>query len=449
MFRKTAPLWKSSYRPAIEQLENRELLNATPEQLVTRFYGDLLQRQPDTGGLAYWTKQLQVSGNAANVVSGIEATTEFLARYVDQRFEALLGRSADSQAKEYFVHFLQARPSATDLDRALLTTPEFTLHAGITDDASFVDAAYRSILHRAADADGRNYFLTQLMNHAGRTSVLNSMLGSEEFARNTVNGFYEQFLGRNGTNQEEAVWIDQLKQTGNVFFVAAGILGSAEYASEQLHASRQEATAPDTPSAFLTTGGWKPYVRGDTFVEADFAVDGVEYTELVSATIWWGDGATATVSGEGEESGDPSIALSQTFHHQYAVAGHYTVTVMGFFYGPSEGDPYYFYTSLDVGEIPPDYPVNSQCAGDLIATNPMDTGEAVKDSTDNPVRYNDGVAQITGFDLSSNGFGAPWGKRAAGRTTPLTRCTPSTATAGSTLSSPIFYLSTAAVLYVW
>jgi hypothetical protein len=408
MPRKAASLWFRSFRPLIEQLESRELLNATPDQQVTRFYGDLLGRKPDPAGLSFWSGQLQATGNAATVVASIEATPEFLGRFVDQQFQQFLGRSADTQAKQYFVRLLQSGSNVANIDKRILDSTEFTVHAAVSDDAGFVDAAYQSILGRKADADGRNYFLTQLMNHAGRNAIIGSILGSSEFALSTVNGLYRQFLGRPAGNQESSLWLGQLQEEGSPFSIIAQILGSPEYAFGQLHVSRPTSSDYTNPSAVLSTGGWRPYIHGDTYVEADFTLGNIYYG-MVSATIWWGDGTSDTVSGGGEESDDPYISLSQIFHHSYGTAGTYTVWVMGLFTGPDDVDPYYFAVTLTVADIPPDYPVNCQCAGDIIQTNTGDDGEQPKDTSDDPVRYNDGVAQITAQDLMSNGFGDPWG----------------------------------------
>jgi hypothetical protein len=126
MPRKAASLWKSSVRPVIEQLEAREMLNATPDQLVTRLYGDLLDRQPDRGGLSFWADQIGAGRSASAVASDVLNSSESLGKLVDDRFQAILGRHADPAALGFFGQQLQNTGSIIALDAAIYGSAEFS-----------------------------------------------------------------------------------------------------------------------------------------------------------------------------------------------------------------------------------------------------------------------------------------------------------------------------------
>ena len=106
-----------------------------------------------------------------------------------------------------------------------------------------VDGLYRALLNRAADPDGRDYFVA-FLGHGGtveQASVL--ILSSPESAALVpaddafVQSLYRQLLGRTGSAGEVNGWVTRLPELGRAG-VAAGFLASSEFRAlgvEQLY----------------------------------------------------------------------------------------------------------------------------------------------------------------------------------------------------------------------
>ncbi len=62
----------------LELLEERALLSTTPTQIyVASLYHQLLQRDTDPAGLAYWSAKLDAGEQPSQVVQEIQASSEY------------------------------------------------------------------------------------------------------------------------------------------------------------------------------------------------------------------------------------------------------------------------------------------------------------------------------------------------------------------------------------
>jgi len=71
-----------------------------PNDLVTRWYVDLLGRQPDSMGLEAHTRALESGRSALEVTSALTASAEFRSAKIRQVYFAALGRDADTAGQE-------------------------------------------------------------------------------------------------------------------------------------------------------------------------------------------------------------------------------------------------------------------------------------------------------------------------------------------------------------
>ena len=94
--------------------------------------------------------------------------------------------------------------------------------------ALFVDALYRDLLGRPADAAALALFGQRLDSGTPRTQIAQQVLGSLEYRTRAIQGFYAKFLKRQPTAQELAFALG-LYATGGPEAVAESILGSTEY----------------------------------------------------------------------------------------------------------------------------------------------------------------------------------------------------------------------------
>src|SRR5947209_3944611 len=85
------------FLPALEILEKRELLSFTANQLyVTQVYRDVLQREADAAGLAYWSGRLDNHEPRGIIAQSLTHSDEYYqTNVIKPAYSQFLNRSAD------------------------------------------------------------------------------------------------------------------------------------------------------------------------------------------------------------------------------------------------------------------------------------------------------------------------------------------------------------------
>src|SRR5690606_25665020 len=113
---------------------------------------------------AHWRAQLDQGGNRTELITQFMTGTEFESNVgaVARLYHAVLGRSADYCGFNYWVGERLGGLSAKDMGAAFLQSAEFLSSHLTLSEVGFIDLLYQNVLGRAADAEGRNYWLDQL-----------------------------------------------------------------------------------------------------------------------------------------------------------------------------------------------------------------------------------------------------------------------------------------------
>jgi uncharacterized protein (TIGR03118 family) len=203
---------------------------AAPDQhFVAQVYRDLLHREADPDGLAFWTSMLSQNVSRTQVALGIENTPEYRTVEVQAAYRLLLHRAADPDGLNTFVKFLAAGGTVEQLEAMLAASPEyFQNRAGGTNDG-FITAFFQDALNRTADPGARMAFDQALMNGTSRTQVAAMIFGSQEFQQDLVKGFAQQFLHRAADPQGLSASVAALQAGLRDETLIAVILGSQEY----------------------------------------------------------------------------------------------------------------------------------------------------------------------------------------------------------------------------
>jgi trimeric autotransporter adhesin len=119
--------------------------------------------------------------------------------------------------------------------------------------ASFVEAAYATMLGHPADTVGGNYWIDQLTNHAVPRSMLAMALASlPEYRTNVISGngqssndFYDLYLHRQFDSAGASYWTGQMAGSGGMTFeqVRLRFAGSPEFFSSPLVGNNDQPTA--------------------------------------------------------------------------------------------------------------------------------------------------------------------------------------------------------------
>ncbi|MDR5865093.1 DUF4214 domain-containing protein, partial [Halomonas campisalis] len=151
--------------------------------LLPQLYQDLLGRDADAEGLAFWEAELE-SGqmDRFEVLAAMLDSPEFQqgTGLILQLYQGLLSRSADPDGLAYWMGVSQQEQSESHVVEHFMQSTEFTLAWGQQDDSAFVEALYQELLDRDPDAEGEAYWLSQLTQGQARHEVIAATLLGEE-----------------------------------------------------------------------------------------------------------------------------------------------------------------------------------------------------------------------------------------------------------------------------
>ncbi len=177
-------------------------LNLDDAAFINILYESILGRAADKSGRDYWVSRLQNGRLRDMVLYGFLKSQEFtdlaerlsiigfsqddqalyqLKQFVLRFYQKVLKRKADVQGFDYWVAQLNSgSQSAGDIARNFFFSNEFSRLN--YNDSSFIDIAYQTILNRASDQTGKNYWLGQLAGGLTRPGLINAFIASQEFS---------------------------------------------------------------------------------------------------------------------------------------------------------------------------------------------------------------------------------------------------------------------------
>jgi Tol biopolymer transport system component len=212
----------------LEELPAHGTRGTANERFISEVYRDLLRRPAEMGGLAFWSGLLDRGLSPSQVVQLIEncGTLEYRAIQVNDLYGRLLHRPADPQGLAVWSAFLQAGGSVAQLAGALAASPEYTSALSA---AGFVQALYRDVLGRDADADGTQFWQT-LATPDHQARIAEAFFASDEYRQSLVRHFYEDFLDRHAESAGSAYWLVALQRNRNEDLTVAQFLGESTFA---------------------------------------------------------------------------------------------------------------------------------------------------------------------------------------------------------------------------
>ena len=104
---------------------------------------------------------------------------------ITRLYLAVFGRLPDPEGHHYWVAQQLAGTDLTDVAAEFMVSDEWSIRYGSVDTGGFVDLLYGNVLHRRADAGGRQYWRSVLDQGVPRTQVLLQFSESDEFVRST------------------------------------------------------------------------------------------------------------------------------------------------------------------------------------------------------------------------------------------------------------------------
>lgn len=204
--------------------------NLTPTQkFVAQVYRDLLKREVDADGLAFWNNILAAGATRTQVVLGIEASQEFKQMQVRDLFQKYLKRDADANGLAFFSGALLGGATPEDVAGVIAGSAEYFQSQGGGSINGFITALYRDALGREPDAGGLLAFSQALNSGATRQQVARMILTSSEYNNVVVANHYITYLRRQADAAGQAFFAASISAGTRSDQVLGQIIGSDEY----------------------------------------------------------------------------------------------------------------------------------------------------------------------------------------------------------------------------
>jgi len=147
-------------------------------------------------------------------------------RAAEELYQQAFGRSLDPSGRRYWSAQL-ATSTRPDVLAHLTGSAEFYRLAGSNTDG-FVTAVYQSVLGRAPEAGGKDYWTGVIDAGGSVESVAKNLTVSHEYRGAQVDDAYQRMLGRNADAAGREFWTNRLL-TSRVEVIMAGLGGSWEF----------------------------------------------------------------------------------------------------------------------------------------------------------------------------------------------------------------------------
>ena len=198
--------------------------------IVDKLYEQVLHREAEDAGLAYWTNQIQNGAPYSEVAQGIFESNERLDPIIEQYYHDFLLRSPDASGLDYWRDQVWKRDGGPEnVIAGMISSPEFFQSAGGTN-ADWIQALYQRLLNRPADSLGLSFWEYQLDQHLEtEDQVVLGFTQSDENFTNLIDGFYQQYLQRAPDSTELNNMLAQMRTGATQRDIQVEIIDTDEY----------------------------------------------------------------------------------------------------------------------------------------------------------------------------------------------------------------------------
>ncbi|WP_198384183.1 DUF4214 domain-containing protein [Roseomonas sp. KE2513] len=175
------------------------------QKVVQEFYRNVLGREGEASGVAYWANQLNGGASKADVLLGFSESIENVRNTASQAgdrnlseayrlYTAAFARAPDQPGLDYWTKELNAGATPLEVARNFTLSNEFkSLYAG-ANNAAIVDKLYQNVLGRAGEASGKSYWTAELDRGTPLANVLIGFADSEENRAHTAAQTHDNWI---------------------------------------------------------------------------------------------------------------------------------------------------------------------------------------------------------------------------------------------------------------
>ena len=151
---------------------------------IDQLYNKFLFRTADTSGKDYWTTQIENGMTATDVAKSFIDSTEYQSAVasLSKLYFLVFNRLPDFDGLQYWVNEGQAGSTVAQIANSFVVSNEFqTAYGAAVTNEGFMDLLYQNAFSRAADADGKAYWVAEMEKGMNRADVVASFAVSDEF----------------------------------------------------------------------------------------------------------------------------------------------------------------------------------------------------------------------------------------------------------------------------
>ncbi|HVX15872.1 MAG TPA: DUF4214 domain-containing protein [Pirellulales bacterium] len=184
-------------------------------QFVDDLFQEVLHRSANSADVSYFLNQVDAGVPFPTIIDNFLNSSEVHADQVTDDFTTYLGRSPDAAGAAYWQNQLDDGLPEDQFIVSLIASPEYYANHGSTD-SGFVTGLYQDVLGRSASPAEVSYWDNQLAGGATRSVVAAAFVDSAEHLDTVIEGYYQDYLNQSADPGGLAYWQSNLAGGGSV-----------------------------------------------------------------------------------------------------------------------------------------------------------------------------------------------------------------------------------------
>ncbi len=198
-----------------------------------QLYRDVLFREADNPGLAFWTKQMDQGLSKAEVASNFIQSDEFQTQVgsLARLYFGAFNRVPDKEGLQFWVNAERSGMNLETMANFFVNSKEFQQSYGALDNSGFLNTIYQNVLHRSPDNAGKAFWMQCLEQGMSRATVLSNFTESQEFKASSAEKVTLTlcYVGLLGQAPDPAVFNDTLNQHQDTVSLIGQLISSQDF----------------------------------------------------------------------------------------------------------------------------------------------------------------------------------------------------------------------------
>lgn len=219
--------------PSTSTLTIRDAGGVTPlnptQAYIQQVYHDLLRRDVDPEGLAYWTHYLTSGGTRFGFGLTIANSVEYRVIYIRDLFQRLIGRQPDSVVVGGYLQLLAIGGTFDQIEARILGASEYAARKGGGSNLGYLQAIYADVLGRGVSEFDKVVWRPLFAANLTHQQIALTLMSTREADQVRVSQLFRDLLHREPDIAGVTAFTDAMQRGARDEAVIASIVASDEY----------------------------------------------------------------------------------------------------------------------------------------------------------------------------------------------------------------------------